>query len=74
VVPGGSDWAQIALLYDDLPRSEPTSIVRLNPALDLREAGWPAQALDALKGLHAELLAFRPFRRSKANFIQEQTA
>ena len=69
VAPGGSDWAQIVLLYDSLLRFEPTSIVRLNRAVALSEAGWPAQALDTLNGLHAELHAFQLYHAARADIL-----
>lgn len=69
VAPGGSDWAQIVLLYDSLLRFEPTSIVRLNRAVALSEAGWPVQALDTLNGLHAELHAFQPYQAARADIL-----
>lgn len=69
VAPDGSDWAQIVLLYDSLLRFEPTAIVRLNRAVALSEAGWPAQALDALNGLHGELYAFQPYHAGRADIL-----
>lgn len=71
VAPGGSDWAQIVLLYDSLLRFEPTPIVRLNRAVALSEAGWPAQALEALNGLHAKLQTFQPYQAARADILSK---
>ena len=66
---GGSDWAQIVLLYDSLLRLEPTAVVRLNRAVALSEAGWPVQALAALDSLEAELHAYQPYHAARAELL-----
>lgn len=71
MAPGGSDWAQIVLLYDGLLGFEPTPVVRLNRAVALSEAGWPAQALEAINGLHAELHAFQPYHVARAELLSK---
>ncbi|RWM93408.1 MAG: hypothetical protein EOR84_17995 [Mesorhizobium sp.] len=71
VAPGGSDWAQIVLPYYSLLRFEPTPIVRLNRAVAFSEAGWPAQALEAINGQHAELHAFQPYHAARAELLSK---
>lgn len=65
----GSDWAQIVLLYDSLMRIEPTSIVRLNRAVALAEAGWLEAALQVLDGLQNELANYQPYHAARAELL-----
>jgi RNA polymerase sigma-70 factor (ECF subfamily) len=44
--PGETDWAQIAALYAELARSEPSPIVELNRAVAVAMAEGPAHGLD----------------------------
>jgi len=69
VADGGSDWAQIVLLYDSLLRLEPTAVVRLNRAVALSEAGWPVQAIAVLDSLEPELRAYQPYHAARAELL-----
>jgi len=68
--PGGTDWRQIALLYDSLLRMEPTPVVRLNRAVALAEAGALAAALREIEGLAAPLDSYPQFHAAHAEMLR----
>ncbi|QPF71673.1 RNA polymerase [Roseateles sp. DAIF2] len=68
----GSDWAQIACLYDTLLRFEPTDVVRLNRAVARAEAGALEPALEELLRLEAGLKDYQPFFAAKADLLARQ--
>jgi RNA polymerase sigma-70 factor, ECF subfamily len=47
--PAGTDWAQIAALYAELARIEPSPIVELNRAVAVAMADGPANGLDLVE-------------------------
>ena len=65
----GSDWRQIAALYDSLLRFEPTAIVRLNRAVAHAEAGAEALGMQLLETLGSELQAYQPFHAARADVL-----
>jgi RNA polymerase sigma-70 factor (ECF subfamily) len=48
-IPADTDWAQIAALYAELARLEPSPIVELNRAVAVAMAEGPAQGLDLVE-------------------------
>ena len=67
----GSDWLQIAALYDSLVRFEPTAIVRLNRAVAYAEAGAHDLALRMLEALQDELNTYQPFHAAHAELLSK---
>ncbi len=68
---GATDWTQIVLLYNSLLAHEPTSVVRLNRAVAVGQAGRPDVALEELATLEAELDGYQPFHAARAKFLAE---
>jgi RNA polymerase sigma-70 factor (ECF subfamily) len=67
---GGTDWRQIALLYDSLLRLEPTPVVRLNRAVALAEAGALPAALREIEALAGALDGYTQFHAARANLLR----
>ena len=63
------DWSQIAALYANLLRHEPTPVVQLNHAVALAETGALAAALDIFAGLGPTLEAYQPFHAAQAEYL-----
>ncbi len=76
VAGGGTDWRQVALLYDSLLRMEPTPVVRLNRAVALSEAGEAEAALREMDALAAPLAGYQPYHAALADLARRagQTA
>lgn len=70
MLPGGSDWKQIAALYDSLLRFEPTSVVQLNRAVALAECGAAETGLRLLETLCAELSGYQPYHAAHAALLR----
>lgn len=68
--PDGSDWKQIAALYDSLMRFEPTPVVQLNRAIAIAEAVSPEIGLRLLETLAAELVEYQPFHAAQADLLR----
>jgi len=66
---GGPDWPQIAALYGALLHHEPTTVVRLNAAVALAEAGDPARGLAMVEELGTELADFQPWHAARAALL-----
>ena len=66
----GTDWQQIALLYESLLRMEPTPVVRLNHAVALAEAGALAAGLHALDALASLLGGYQPYHAACADLLR----
>lgn len=64
-----SDWPQIALLYDELWRLEPTPVVRLNRAVALAETGLFDLALQETGMVAGELDQYQPFHAAHADLL-----
>lgn len=64
-----SDWAQIMALYDLLLIYEPTSVVRLNRAVAMAEAGALKAGLSELESLSGELRDYQPYHAARAEFL-----
>ncbi len=65
----GSDWPQIAALYDVLVRFEPTPVVGLNRAVAIAEAGAPEVGLKLLETLTTPLAPYQPFHAAHAHLL-----
>ena len=63
------DWPQIAALYGALFRHEPTSVVQLNAAVAIAEAGDPRQGLAIVEQLRGELSSYQPWYAAYAALL-----
>jgi len=64
-----TDWLQIALLYDELARHDPSPVVRLNQAVAHAQVGDPVDALGRLEGLGADLAGYHLFHAVRAELL-----
>jgi len=64
-----TDWLQIALLYDELARHDPSPVVRLNQAVAHAQVGDPVDALRRLEGLGADLSGYHLFHAVRAELL-----
>jgi len=64
-----TDWLQIALLYDELARLDPSPVVRLNQAVAHAQVSDPADALARLEGLSADLARYHLFHAVRAELL-----
>jgi predicted RNA polymerase sigma factor len=64
-----TDWLQIALLYDELARLDASPVVRLNQAVAHAQVSDPADALDRLEGLSADLARYHLFHAVRAQLL-----
>ncbi|KUP94648.1 RNA polymerase sigma factor [Tritonibacter horizontis] len=63
------DWPQIAALYRALWQYEPTSVVALNSAVAMAEAGQAEHALDWVESLADQLSNFQPWHATRAALL-----
>jgi RNA polymerase sigma-70 factor (ECF subfamily) len=70
-VASDTDWSQIALLYDELLRFEPTPVVAANRAIAVAEAEGPAAGLMILEALadHPQLSRWPAFHVARAGLL-----
>jgi RNA polymerase sigma-70 factor (ECF subfamily) len=66
---GRPDWPQITLLYGALWQFEPTSVVALNAAVAVAEAGDAVRGLNIIEGLASELSDFQPWHAARAALL-----
>jgi RNA polymerase sigma-70 factor (ECF subfamily) len=64
-----TDWLQIALLYDELARLDPSPVVRLNQAVAHAQVSDPADALARLEGLTRDLARYHLFHAVRAELL-----
>jgi RNA polymerase sigma-70 factor (ECF subfamily) len=64
-----TDWLQIALLYDELARHDPSPVVRLNQAVAHAQVSDPADALARLEGLAHDLARYHLFHAVRAELL-----
>ncbi len=64
-----TDWLQIALLYDELARLDPSPVVRLNQAVAHAQVTSPADALARLEGLARDLARYHLFHAVRAELL-----
>jgi predicted RNA polymerase sigma factor len=67
--PDGPDWPQIAALFARLHDHEPTSVIKLNHAVAIAEAGRLDLALPLLQSLAPDLAAYQPFHAASAELL-----
>jgi RNA polymerase sigma-70 factor (ECF subfamily) len=67
-----TDWAQIAALYGELQRLQPTPVVALNRAVAIAMAGTPEDGLARLdsENLAAALGAYQPYHATRADLLR----
>jgi RNA polymerase sigma-70 factor, ECF subfamily len=63
-----SDWPQIAALYAELARLEPTPIVELNRAVAVAMAEGPERGLELIEGI--DLPEYHLFHAARADFLR----
>jgi RNA polymerase sigma-70 factor, ECF subfamily len=68
VAPEETDWAQIALLYAELVRQEPSPVVELNHAVAVAMAEGPKAGLELLDGLPLE--RYHLFHAARADLLR----
>jgi len=66
-----TDWLQIALLYDELARFDPSPVVRLNQAVAQAQVLGPAESLRQLDGLAAPLADYHLFHATRAQLLSD---
>jgi RNA polymerase sigma-70 factor (ECF subfamily) len=67
---GGTDWPQIAMLYDALSRVRPSPIVELNRAVAVAEAEGPAAALPLVERLAETLAGYHLLHATRADLLR----
>ncbi len=65
-----TDWAQIAALYDQLVRLDPSPIVALNRAIAVAELDGPEVALAAVDGLDGALAGYHAYHATRAELLR----
>ena len=68
--PGETDWAQIALLYAELNRLQPSPVVELNRAVAVAMAEGPAAGLELLDDLPLE--RYHLFHSARADLLRRE--
>ena len=68
-VPDESDWPQIAALYGELARYEPTPVTEANRAVAVAMAGQPAAGLGLLDALGTRLARWPQFHIARAELL-----
>ena len=65
------DWRQMSLLYQSLWAFEPTSVIALNWAVVICEAGHAELALRKLNELRGDLHDFQPWHAAQAHILEK---
>ncbi len=68
---GGTDWAQIELLYAALEHMQPSPVVTLNRAVAVFKARGPAEALAMIEPLSSKLGGYFYFHGARGAFLSE---
>ena len=66
-----TDWLQIAVLYDELARLDPSPVVRLNQAVAHAQVTDAADALARLETLSGELSGYHLFHAVRAELLTD---
>jgi len=66
-----TDWLQIALLYDELARMDPSPVVRLNQVVARAQVTGPADALAELATLAEPLAGYHLFHATRAQLLSD---
>jgi predicted RNA polymerase sigma factor len=64
-----TDWFQIAVLYDELARLDPSPVVRLNQAVAHAQVADPGDALAGLETLAGDLAGYHLFHAVRAELL-----
>jgi RNA polymerase sigma-70 factor (ECF subfamily) len=67
---GDTDWSQVAALYDQLARLDPSPIVALNRAIAVAELDGPQVALAAVDRLEDKLAGYHPYHATRADLLR----
>jgi RNA polymerase sigma-70 factor (ECF subfamily) len=67
--PAATDWGQIAALYGELLRVQPSPVVALNRAVAVAMADGPEQGLVLLDGIGGALDAYHPFHAARGDLL-----
>jgi RNA polymerase sigma-70 factor, ECF subfamily len=65
-----TDWSQVAALYDQLVRIDPSPIVALNRAIAVAELDGPAVALAAVDRLADQLAGYHAYHATRADLLR----
>jgi RNA polymerase sigma-70 factor (ECF subfamily) len=68
--PADTDWAQIAALYGELARIDPSPVVALNRAVAIAMAGGPDRGLALIDGLAGALDGYHLFHSARADLLR----
>ena len=68
-----TDWAEIAVLYGQLERYQPSPVVRLNRAVALARAEGPAAGLGLLATIEEDpaMTGYHHFHAARAQLLEE---
>ncbi len=70
VDPGRTDWAQIAVLYGELVRIDPSPVVALNRGAAIAMAEGPESGLELIDGLGDALDGYHLFHSARADLLR----
>ena len=65
-----TDWSQVAALYDQLLRLDPSPIVALNRAIAVAELDGPEVALATVDGLEDRLVGYHAYHATRADLLR----
>jgi RNA polymerase sigma-70 factor, ECF subfamily len=65
-----TDWSQIAALYDQLVRVDPSPVVALNRAVAVAELDGPEVALAMIDHLADKLAAYHAYHATRADLLR----
>jgi RNA polymerase sigma-70 factor (ECF subfamily) len=72
--PDDTDWTQVAGLYAELYRLDPSPVVALNRAVAIAMVDGPQAGLQILASLESELEGYAPFYSAKAALLERVEA
>jgi RNA polymerase sigma-70 factor (ECF subfamily) len=67
---GDTDWSQVAALYDQLVRLDPSPILALNRAVAIAELDGPEVALAAVDRLDEALAGYHAYHATRADLLR----
>jgi RNA polymerase sigma-70 factor, ECF subfamily len=65
-----TDWSQVAALYDQFVRLDPSPVIVLNRAIAIAELDGPEVALAAIDRLEPELAGYHPYHATRADLLR----
>jgi RNA polymerase sigma-70 factor, ECF subfamily len=68
--PEDADWEQIAVLYGELARLQPTPVVELNRAVAVAMAHGPERGLELMDPLAADLDRYQWYHSARADLLR----